>query len=256
VPNFCPLGLKRCALQVAKAVECGGVFAQLLGTLWLLSPEDRQRVKALTVNKFRGDLRLFDRGRELLQMHGKVPVLGVLPWIDRLRLPEEDAARLPTELRTPLDADAAPQSTLDVVVIQLPRLSNFDGFDPLSGEPGVRVRTRGRRLRSRHGFGTPVMVPVRKRTGLTALARQTDASGAVTSTDFFTMTLSGQVGCAPSACNRAAAKQATRTMPSLFRSIVWHTDSGARASLGQALRMHKGPRPRGNRHRGQRVFLA
>ncbi len=75
-------------------IERGGVFAQLLGTLWLLEPEDRKLIKALLVNKFRGDLSLFDSGIEILKARGGVDVLGVLPWIEGLQLPEEDAVAL------------------------------------------------------------------------------------------------------------------------------------------------------------------
>lgn len=121
-------------------IERGGVFAQLLGTLWLLPPEQRALIKGLVVNKFRGDLRLFDRGVELLESRGNVPVLGVLPWIERLRLPEEDAATLMHGAANPLEQPRVDESAVDVAVIHLPHLSNFDDFDPLAGEPGVRLR--------------------------------------------------------------------------------------------------------------------
>ena len=121
-------------------IERGGVFAQLLGTLWLLPPEDRALIKGMVVNKFRGDLKLFDRGVEILEQRGNVPVLGVLPWIDNLALPEEDAVAL-----TNADADAASAScsttySLDIAVIHLPHISNFDDFDPVARENSVRLR--------------------------------------------------------------------------------------------------------------------
>ncbi len=116
-------------------IERGGVFAQLLGTLWLLTPEERHLVRGLIVNKFRGDLRLFDRGVEILRERGGVPVLGVLPWIDSLRLPEEDAVAL-IDFQTKPKAD----TTIDIVVIHLPHIANFDDFDPLSSEPGIGLR--------------------------------------------------------------------------------------------------------------------
>ncbi|QEG38216.1 cobyric acid synthase [Roseimaritima ulvae] len=118
-------------------IERGGVFAQLLGTLWLLPPEDRRLVAGLIVNKFRGDLSLFDSGVEILQQRGGVPVLGVLPWIDALRLPEEDAVAL--------DSPAASESNhagdrLQIAVVRLPHIANFDDFDPLARTPGVHLR--------------------------------------------------------------------------------------------------------------------
>jgi len=116
-------------------IDRGGVFAQLLGTLWLLDEADRALVRGLVVNKFRGDRSLFADGERILQERGGVPVLGTLPYLPGLSIPEEDAA----ELRS---SEAAPREPggLDLVVIRLPRISNFDDFDPLAAEPGVCLR--------------------------------------------------------------------------------------------------------------------
>jgi len=116
-------------------IERGGVFAQLLGTLWLLEREDRRRVCGLIVNKFRGDLSLFDRGVELLEERGGVPVLGVLPWIEDLHLPEEDSLALDLVQKSQVD-----EGKIDIAVIRLPHISNFDDFDPLGYEPSVHLR--------------------------------------------------------------------------------------------------------------------
>ncbi len=117
-------------------IERGGVFAQLLGTLWLLPPEDRRLIAGLIVNKFRGDLSLFDSGVEILQQRGGVPVLGVLPWIDALRLPEEDAVALDTPDELPTEQTVQ----LQIAVVRLPHIANFDDFDPLARVPGVQLR--------------------------------------------------------------------------------------------------------------------
>jgi adenosylcobyric acid synthase len=116
-------------------IDRGGVFAQLLGTLWLLAEEDRELVRGLVVNKFRGDRSLFADGERILRERGGVPVLGTVPYLHGLSIPEEDAAGLPT-------SGAGPRvpGSLDVVVIRLPRIANFDDFDPLAAEPGVRLR--------------------------------------------------------------------------------------------------------------------
>jgi adenosylcobyric acid synthase len=116
-------------------IDRGGVFAQLLGTLWLLEPGERELVKGLIVNKFRGDLSLFTDGVQILHERGGVPVLGVVPYVRDLGIPEEDAVALDEPLfqRTPV-------GEIDVAVVKLPLISNFDDYDPLAAEPGVRVR--------------------------------------------------------------------------------------------------------------------
>jgi adenosylcobyric acid synthase len=116
-------------------IDRGGVFAQLLGTLWLLEPEERELVKGLVVNKFRGDMSLFADGVQILEERSGVPVLGVVPYIRDLGIPEEDAMALDEPL-----FDRKPQGDIDIAVIKLPLISNFDDFDPLAAEPGVRVR--------------------------------------------------------------------------------------------------------------------
>jgi adenosylcobyric acid synthase len=115
-------------------IDRGGIFAQMLGTLWLLEPPERSLVRGLLVNKFRGDLRLFADGVQILEERGGVPVLGVVPYLPTLAIPEEDAVAL----------DGATQSSatsgIDVAVIRLPHIANFDDFDPLRTEAGVGVR--------------------------------------------------------------------------------------------------------------------
>ncbi len=115
-------------------IDRGGIFAQLLGTLSLLD-EDRQCVRGLIVNKFRGDLSLFESGRAILEQRGGIPVLGVVPWIATLHLPEEDGQALETVRRRRASLDQ-----IDIAIIQLPRIANFDDFDPLVVEAGVGVR--------------------------------------------------------------------------------------------------------------------
>ena len=118
---------------LAGDIDLGGIFAQLLGTLWLLDEADRKMVKGLIVNKFRGDLSLFADGIKALEDRGGIPVLGVVPYIHDHGLAEEDAATLKQSQATALDK-------ADIVVIHLPHISNFDDFDPLAAEPGVQVR--------------------------------------------------------------------------------------------------------------------
>lgn len=114
-------------------IDTGGIFAQLLGTLMLLEPEERALVQGLIVNRFRGDLALFTDGISILEQRGGVPVLGVVPWLGNLGLAEEDAVAL----------ERGPRSRgvgLTIAVVKLPTIANFDDFDPLAAEPGVTVR--------------------------------------------------------------------------------------------------------------------
>ena len=124
----------RAPVLLAGDIDRGGVFAQLLGTLWLLAPEDRALVRGLIVNKFRGDRALFADGVRILEERGGVPVVGVVPHLSGLALPEEDAVALDAP---PVRAVA---SGIDVAVVRLPHIANFDDFDPLAAEPGVCVR--------------------------------------------------------------------------------------------------------------------
>lgn len=140
-------------------IDRGGIFAQLLGTLWLLEPEERALVRGLVVNKFRGDLSLFAEGVRILEQKGDVPVLGVIPYLKNLHLPDEDAVSVEAAISAP---KPAPACEIDIAVLCLPRIANFDDFDPLRAEPGVCVRY----VASAREFGNPhaVILPGTKST--------------------------------------------------------------------------------------------
>ncbi len=121
-------------------IDRGGVFAQLLGTLWLLEPAERALIKGLVVNKFRGDLSLFDDGIRILEARGQVPVLGVVPYLPDLGIPQEDAVALEEPWFDHAQVPVYPDEAVDIAVVRLPLISNFDDFDPLIAEPGVRLR--------------------------------------------------------------------------------------------------------------------
>lgn len=114
-------------------IDTGGIFAQLLGTLMLLEPEERALVRGLIVNRFRGDPALFEDGVRILEQRSGLPVLGVIPWIEDLHLPEEDAVALER-------GNDRSGNGLKIAVIRIPAIANFDDFDPLAREPGVTVR--------------------------------------------------------------------------------------------------------------------
>ncbi|MEA3349845.1 MAG: cobyric acid synthase [Chloroflexota bacterium] len=117
-------------------IDRGGIFAQLLGTYWLLPPDEQKIMAGFIVNKFRGDLSLFEDGIRILEQRSSVPVLGVVPYLNDLFIPEEDAVAL--ETIEPVHSNSTAE--VDIAVIHLPRIANFDDFDPLVAEPGVRVR--------------------------------------------------------------------------------------------------------------------
>lgn len=119
-------------------IDRGGVFAQLLGTIWLLEEEERARVKGLVINKFRGDKSILDPGLKQLYDKCGIPVTGVIPYV-RLDIDEEDS------LSEKLDRHTA-AGRIDAAVIRVPHISNFTDFGMLEGceEVSVRyVRTAG-----------------------------------------------------------------------------------------------------------------
>ncbi len=113
-------------------IDRGGVFAQLAGTLMLLEPRERERVKGLIINKFRGDLRILEPGLSLLAEKCGKRVLGVVPYAD-VDLEEEDS--LAEGLRK---RDVT--GKVDIAVIRLPRISNFTDVQAFAVEPAVSVR--------------------------------------------------------------------------------------------------------------------
>jgi adenosylcobyric acid synthase len=117
-------------------IDRGGVFAQFVGTLDLLEAAHRARVAAFLINKFRGDAALLKPGLEYLEGRFAIPVLGVVPYIPRLRIADEDSVALEDRR----GRRAASSDQIDIAVIRLPHISNYDDFLALEHEPGVVVR--------------------------------------------------------------------------------------------------------------------
>jgi adenosylcobyric acid synthase len=116
-------------------IDRGGVFAAFVGTLELLDGDERARIAAFVVNKFRGDRKLLEPGLDFLVARTGVPVLGVLPYVRGLRIADEDSVSLDDRA-----AVRARPGELDVAVVRLPRISNYDDLSPLEHEHGVTVR--------------------------------------------------------------------------------------------------------------------
>ncbi len=122
-------------------IDRGGIFASLLGTLMLLDPADRARVKGLIVNKFRGDKSLWLDGEQMLAERSGVPVLGTIPMFKHIRIAEEDSVALDDGSSHTMQMGSHKiQPTLEIVVVRLPYLSNYDEFDPLAADPRVHLR--------------------------------------------------------------------------------------------------------------------
>ncbi|MDR1535681.1 MAG: cobyric acid synthase, partial [Planctomycetota bacterium] len=113
-------------------IDRGGVFASLYGTAALLPPEDRQRIRGLVVNKFRGDPELLRPGLVELERLLGIPVLGVVPWLS-VDLDDEDSVSRRLENKTV-------RKPVAVAVIRLPRLANFTDFAALGRHPALGVR--------------------------------------------------------------------------------------------------------------------
>ena len=116
-------------------IERGGVFAHLAGTLELLPPEERALIAGLVINKFRGDMALLKPGLDYLESRYRLPVLGVVPFVERLRIAEEDSVAL--EARPSAPSQGADE--LQIAIVRLPGISNYDDFSALEHEPGVVV---------------------------------------------------------------------------------------------------------------------
>jgi adenosylcobyric acid synthase len=128
-------------------IDKGGVFASLYGTMMLLAPEERELVLGTVIN-MRGDVSILLPGLRDLEALTGVPVLGVVPYFRDIYVPEEDS---PAARDSPA---ASAGAVLDVVVVALPHIANFDDFDPLAREPGVALRY----VRTRDELGSPDLV--------------------------------------------------------------------------------------------------
>ena len=114
-------------------IDRGGVFASVYGSIALQSPEDRQLIKGIIINKFRGDLRLFDEGRRMLEDLCGIPVLGVVPYFKDIHIEEEDSVALAQK------SWQLEQGKVNVAVVMLQHLSNYTDFDALEQDPRIHL---------------------------------------------------------------------------------------------------------------------
>ena len=140
-------------------IDRGGAFAWIVGTLELLTMSERDRVKGIVFNKFRGDKGILKPGLDMLENRINKPVVGVIPYIHNLSIDDEDSVslqyisgkhtgfqdaeelRLNPNIFSNLQPSAiSHQPVIDIVVIKLPRISNFTDFNTFTHEKDVKVR--------------------------------------------------------------------------------------------------------------------
>lgn len=114
-------------------IDRGGVFASVYGSIMLQTPEDRKLIKGIIINKFRGDMRLFDEGRRMLEDICGVPVLGVIPYYKDIYIEEEDSVSLEKKQRQ------LAEGKVNIAVVLLRHISNFTDFDTLERNPRVNL---------------------------------------------------------------------------------------------------------------------
>jgi adenosylcobyric acid synthase len=137
-------------------IDRGGVFASIVGTLDLLDPEERQRVAGLIINKFRGEIRLFEDGIRWLEEKTGIPVLGVLPYVENHRIDGEDSLSLTSQFLN------KKKGIIDIAVVHLPFISNYSDLEPFLFEEDVTIRW----VKHAFEFGQPdaIIIPGTKST--------------------------------------------------------------------------------------------
>ncbi|UYZ01030.1 cobyric acid synthase [Peribacillus frigoritolerans] len=147
IANMRMAKLTDAAVILVADIDRGGVFASIIGTLALLDQDERDSVKGIIINKFRGMRELLDDGIEWVEKETGIPVLGVLPYLD-VNIEAEDSLALSSlRFKKPKKAEFP----IDVAVLRFPRISNFTDVDPFFDEPGVGVRL----VSSVHELGNP-----------------------------------------------------------------------------------------------------
>lgn len=130
------------------SIDHGGIFGSILGTMETLSEWERKLVSGLIINRFRGEKELLKTGIEYLEEYTDKPVLGIVPHLQNLDLPEEDSLEFKSGA---LDDMSESKGRIDIALIDIPRISNHTDIDALKSEPDVRVRI----VRTRKDLGEP-----------------------------------------------------------------------------------------------------
>lgn len=115
-------------------IERGGVFASVYGSIMLMTEEERERVKGIIINKFRGDIRLFEQGVKMIEQLCNVPVIGVLPYYKDIYIEAEDSLVLGRQ-----NTGILSQGKINIAVILVRHLSNFTDFNVLEHDPRIHL---------------------------------------------------------------------------------------------------------------------
>ncbi|MGQ1910263.1 cobyric acid synthase [Marinifilum sp. RC60d5] len=114
-------------------IDKGGVFASVYGSIALLDEKEKKQIKGILINKFRGDIRLFEEGKKIIEKLTGKPVIGVLPYFRDIHIEEEDSVSLENKL------SASASGKINCAVILLPRMANFTDFNVLEHDPRVHL---------------------------------------------------------------------------------------------------------------------
>ncbi len=117
-------------------IDRGGVFAQIIGTLNIIPPEDCQIIKGIIINKFRGDATLFDDGIKYIEEQTGIPVLGLIPYFYNIDIDSEDGVVLDARVKSEQTFD---KSIIKIGVFKLPHISNFTDISPLQRDSSIEL---------------------------------------------------------------------------------------------------------------------
>ena len=142
-------------------IDRGGSFASIIGTLELLTPQEREMVAGFVINKFRGDVQILKPGIDYLEQRTGLPVLGIIPFVSNHGIEEEDSVSIQEQV-TSGNKDGGTTDFLDLAVISLPRISNHTDFSPLVAEEDVALRY----VEHKNSLGCPdaIIIPGSKNT--------------------------------------------------------------------------------------------
>ncbi|MDQ1771303.1 cobyric acid synthase [Labilibaculum sp. A4] len=114
-------------------IDKGGVFASVYGSIQLLDENERKQIKGIIINKFRGDIKLFEDGKKIIEDLTGKPVIGILPYFKDIHIEEEDSVSLGKKSKT------SSKEKINCAVVILPRMANFTDFDVLEHDPRVHL---------------------------------------------------------------------------------------------------------------------